>query len=167
MPNSKESGLTRLTSLPSQESRPIVRAKFRVFRRFPFALALITITAVTLLSACGPAAYVPPPITVTFTPGFLPPTEMTVSEQCGVAATVTNDPKNQGLNWTATCGSANCGFYSGGGGGSAIPITYNSPPVVPSGGTVTLTATSVTDPTKSVSSSPITIGSTSSGCIAP
>lgn len=130
-------------------------------------ILFLIIAAAVFLPACGPAAYVAPPITVTFTPGFLPPTEMTVSEQCGVAATVTNDPKNQGLDWTVTCSSASCGFFSGGGGESAIPITYNSPTVTPSGGTVTLTATSVTDPKKSVSSSPITIGSTSSGCTSP
>jgi uncharacterized membrane protein YgcG len=129
--------------------------------------ALIAVVALALLSACGPAAYVAPPISVTFTPGFTPPTAMTVSEQCGVAATVTNDPKNQGVTWKAACGSSSCGTFSNGGGGSSIPITYTSPATIPTGNTVTLTATSVTDPTKSVTSSPITIGLTSSGCTAP
>lgn len=130
--------------------------------------ALIAAAALAFLAACGPAAYVAPPISVTFTPSFTPPTAMTVSEQCGVAATVTNDSKNQGVTWKAACGSASCGtFTPTPASASAEPITYTSPATIPTGNTVTLTATSVTDPTKSVSSSPITIGLTSSGCTAP
>jgi hypothetical protein len=93
---------------------------------------------------------------------------MTVSQQCGVAATVTNDSKNQGVNWTAACGSASCGaFTPTAASASTEPITYTSPAAIPTGNTVTLTATSVTDPTKKAVSTPITIGATSDGCIAP
>jgi hypothetical protein len=110
----------------------------------------------------------PPAITVTFTPGFTPPSAMTVSEECGVAATVTNDSKNQGVTWKATCGSASCGtFTPTAASASTDPITYTSPPSIPTGATVTLTATSVTDPTKNATSTPITIGTTSDGCVAP
>jgi len=131
-------------------------------------LALISIAA-ALFSACGTQSFTPPPIAVAFTDGFTPPTAMTVSEQCGVAATVTNDNKNQGVTWTATCGSANCGGFTPltAKSASTVPITYTSPAAIPAGNTVTLTATSVTDPTKSVASAPITIGATSSGCTAP
>jgi hypothetical protein len=93
-------------------------------------------------------------------------------EQCGVAATVTNDSKNQGVSWTATCdssGAGACGTFTPliAKSASTVPITYTAPAAAPTGGTVTLTATSITDPTKSISSSPIAIGSTSSGCTAP
>lgn len=129
---------------------------------------LLTIAAAIFLPACGPAAYVAPPISVAFTTGETPPTAMTVSESCGVAATVTNDSKNQGVTWKVTCGSAGCGtFTPTDASASTVPITYTSPAAIPAGNTVTLTATSVTDPTKSVASAPITIGTTSSGCTAP
>ena len=121
-----------------------------------------------LLAACGSQNSAQPAISVTFTPGFTPPTAMTVSEQCGVAATVTNDPKNAGVTWMAACSNAPCGtFIPSAASASEVPITYMAPAMAPTGGTVTLTATSVTDPTKSVTSSPIQIGETSSGCTAP
>jgi hypothetical protein len=130
--------------------------------------AIIAAVALALFSACGASNSTPPAITVTFTPGFTPPTAMTVSEECGVAATVTNDSKNQGVDWTATCGSASCGtFTPTAASASTDPITYNSPSSIPTGATVTLTATSVTDPTKKAVSTPITIGTTSDGCVAP
>jgi hypothetical protein len=131
-------------------------------------LAFIVIAALALLSACGAQNSMVPAITVTFTPGFAPPTAMTVSEQCGVAATLTNDTKNQGVKWTATCGSASCGIFTPtAASASGIPITYTSPAVAPAGGTVTLIATSVTDSTKNATSTPIPIGTNSSGCTAP
>jgi hypothetical protein len=139
------------------------KANGRRLRGLP---ALLTIAAIALLSACGPASYMAPPITVTFTPGFTPPTAMTVSEQCGVAATVTNDSKNQGVTWTASCSTAPCGtFTPTNASASTIPITYTGPATA--GDTVTLTATSVTDPTKKAVSSAITIGQSSAGCTAP
>ena len=130
--------------------------------------ALILIAALALLSACGAQNSTPPAIAIAFTPGFTPPTAMTVSEECGVAATITNDSKNQGVKWTATCGSASCGtFTPTAASASTEPITYTSPATVPTGGTVTVTATSVTDPTKNATSPPIPIGQNSTGCTAP
>ena len=173
MPNSIQRTPAALpVAVPYAEVKPDVQPKVQPeekTQRFRQLATLAAVAALALLAACGPAAYVAPPISVTFTPGFTPPTEMTVSQQCGVAATVTNDSKNQGVSWMATCSSANCGGFTPltAKSASTVPITYTSPAVAPSGGTVTLTATSVTDPTKSVSSSPIAIGSTSSGCTAP
>jgi hypothetical protein len=130
--------------------------------------ALIAIAALAILSACGAQNTPPPAISVTFTPGYTPPTAMTVSEECGVAATVANDSKNQGVTWKATCGSASCGtFTPTAASASAIPITYTSPATIPTGGTVTLTATSVTDPTKNATSPAIPIGQNSAGCTEP
>jgi hypothetical protein len=140
-------------------------SKINLLRQLP---ALIAAVALALFAACGAANSTPPAITVAFTPGFTPPTAMTVSQQCGVAATVTNDSKNQGVTWTAACGSPSCGaFTPTAASASTDPITYTSPAAIPTGNTVTLTATSVTDPTKKAVSTPITIGTTSDGCIAP
>lgn len=131
-------------------------------------IVLIMIAALALFPACGANSSTPPAITVAFTPGFTPPTAMTVSEPCGVAATVTNDTRNQGVKWTASCSNAPCGtFTPTAASASMVPITYTSPPTAPTGGTVTLIATSVTDPTKNATSAPIPIGQNSAGCTAP
>ena len=147
---------------------PVDRRPEANSRRLRQLSALITIAALALLSACGASSVTPPAISVAFTPGFTPPTAMTVSEACGVAATLTNDSKNQGVTWKVTCGSASCGtFTPSAASASSIPITYTSPAAIPSGGTVTLIATSVTDPTKNATSTPIPIGQNSAGCTAP
>lgn len=135
-----------------------------------FRLALVIAAAmIVLLAACGNQNSSLPAITVTFTPSFLPPTSMIVNEQCGIAATVTNDNKNAGVNWKVTCGSeGQCGSFSAFPTSSAVPVTYTAPATIPNGNTVTITATSVTDPTKFVSSSPIPITQTvSAGCVQP
>jgi len=130
-------------------------------------VAPITVALVFFLAGCGAQSYSPPAIVVTFNQGFPPPTSIMVSDSCGVAANVTNDSKNQGVDWTVTCGSAQCGEFAGTG-LSGMPITYTAPAAIPNGNTVIMTATSVTDPTKFVSSSPIPITQTPSvNCIHP
>jgi len=92
------------------------------------------------------------PITVSFTTGYVIPSSLAVSGAHPFGATVTNDATNAGVYWTATCASSACGsfsrtittIYTGG-------TSYVAPSVVPAGGTVTVTATSVADTTKSVS----------------
>ena len=145
--------------------------KLPTFRAFPtlrFLGLLFPITvAVAVLSACGNQNSTPPAIAVTFTPGFIPPTAMTPNDPCGVAATVANDSKNQGVKWTVVCTGTGCGdgsFSPTQFSASTEPITYTSPTTA---STVTLTATSVTDPTKFLSTSAIPIGQNSDGCVAP
>jgi len=123
-----------------------------------------------LLAACGSQNSSTIPITVTFTQGFLPPTSMMEGDSCGIAATVTNDNKDAGVNWSVTCASApQCGSFSLFPTSSGVPVTYTAPGNPPAGdGTVTVTAASVTDSTKFVSSSPIPInGSPSVNCVKP
>lgn len=124
---------------------------------------LIAVGAALLMSACGTQTS-QSFITVSFTPAFMPPTAMKYGEQCGVAATIANDDKNQGVNWSAACSPAPCGTFTPGTSDSTDPVTYESPA---SGGatSVTLTATSVTDPTKKVTSPAIPLGTSSSGCV--
>jgi len=133
------------------------------------ALVLIATALMVLVAACGSQNSTLPAITVTFTQSFEPPTSVIVNEQCGIAATVTNDNKNAGVNWKVTCGSeSQCGSFGPFPTSSTVPVTYTAPATVPNGNTVTVTATSVTDPTKFVSSSPIPITQTvSSGCVQP
>jgi len=68
-----------------------------------------------------------------------------------VSATVSNDSMNAGVSWS--CAPANaCGLFSPSSTASAMATTYTAPAVVPAGGQVTVTAKSITDPTKSASS---------------
>ena len=126
---------------------------------------LMAVGAMLLLATCGTQSS-SSFISVTFTPGYVPPTAMNYSEQCGVAATVTSDYKNQGVKWSVACSTATCGTFTSGISGSTVPIVYESPA---SGGatSVTLTAASVTDPTKFVTSPSIPLGQGSAGCVSP
>jgi dienelactone hydrolase len=70
-------------------------------------------------------------------------------------ATIANDPKNQGVGWSLTqagtaCSPA-CGTLSLATTPSASPVTYSAPATLPTSAVVTLTASSVTDSTKTAS----------------
>ena len=129
------------------------------------AMIVTSMTAAVALIACGDPKYQPPAIVVTFSPYFPPPTSLNTGTTTGIAAVVTNDPKNAGVNFTCVpagdCGSFNPALIA-----SNVPTCYQAPGTVPSNSTVTLTATSVSDPTKFISSAPIAIsrGDPVSGC---
>jgi hypothetical protein len=65
-----------------------------------------------------------------------------------LTAAVANDPANAGVTWTVTCGGAGaCGTLTPGTNtNDVIAASYQAPSAVPGGGTVTITATSVTNP---------------------
>ncbi len=65
-----------------------------------------------------------------------------------IANDVTANPEVQ---WTVTCGSAACGSFNPTATTSEEPTAYTAPAAIPDGSTVTVAATSMTDPTKSVS----------------
>jgi hypothetical protein len=69
-----------------------------------------------------------------------------------LTATVTNDAKSQGVNWTlsgANCTGAACGTIVPSKSASGQQVTYTAPPNMPSpSAVVTVTATSVSDATK-------------------
>ena len=90
------------------------------------------------------------PISIAFT-GVTVPSSLDENTTTSLFATVTNDPSDAGVQWTATCGSGACGSFQPTQTKSGYVTTYTAPSVVPTGGTVTLTATSVTDTSKSVS----------------
>jgi len=113
-----------------------------------FASAALTIW----LTACGGGGGstpppTPPAISVAFTAA--PPSSLGVGATTSITATVSNDSANAGVKWTATCGSAACGTFSAASTASGAPTTYTAPGTPVS--SVTVTATSVTDSTKSVS----------------
>jgi hypothetical protein len=79
------------------------------------------------------------------------PNSLLVNTQLSFTATVTNDPLNAGVIYTATCGSSACGSFNPIQVQSLSNSIYTAPSIVPSGNTVTITATSVTDTSKSAS----------------
>ncbi len=110
--------------------------------------------------ACGDPKGQSPPIVVTFSSTYTIPASLTTGSTTGIEALVANDNQNAGVTFTCTpdTPAGECGSFTPPATGSNVPSCYQAPAAVPGGdGTVTLTATSVTDPTKSVSSTPIAI----------
>jgi hypothetical protein len=133
-----------------------------------FAHVLVATGMAVLLAGCGSVNSKPQSqISVAFTAGFAPPSSMNGDSTVSIAATVANDPSNQGVHWTVSCGSGPCGSFNPTSTGSAMSTQFSAPLAVAGNG-VTVTATSVADNTKSVSAT-ITIaqGASISVTIAP
>jgi dienelactone hydrolase len=64
-------------------------------------------------------------------------------------ATVGNDPSNKGVTWTVSCSPSPCGSVSPTSTASGVAITYTAPGLPSTDLTVAVTATSVSDSTKS------------------
>jgi hypothetical protein len=117
---------------------------------------------VTLLNGCGGTSHPQiGPIAFTNASGASVPavTSLAVNGQVYLVATVTNDNELLGVSWTVTCGSAvppggssidsSCGSFNPTQTASGpVPLyqstgivtTYNAPPIIPKGMTVTITA---------------------------
>ncbi|MEI9978446.1 MAG: hypothetical protein WDN23_05495 [Edaphobacter sp.] len=89
------------------------------------------------------------PISVSFAPA--PPSTLQVGASAQFRAALNSDVTNAGVRWSVICGSTDCGFFGPVETVSGGATTYVAPAAVPLGGTVQVTATSVADPTKSVS----------------
>lgn len=90
-----------------------------------------------------------------------PPASVQAGATAQLTAVVTNDSKSGGVNWTcAPAGS--CGSFNPAMTASGTATTYTAPATAPSGGSVTVTATSVTDGTKYANAS-ISITAASGG----
>jgi hypothetical protein len=91
------------------------------------------------------------PISVTISQGVTNNT-IVINASSHLAAIVSSDPSNAGVDWTVMCPSPGaCGSFSPTHTGSGAITTFTAPAAVPTGGSVTITATSTTDPTKSAS----------------
>ncbi len=97
------------------------------------------------------------PISVQFTSTLT--SSMKTNASSFFTARVTNDPKNAGVIWTATCSATTCGLFNPATTPSQSGTSYTSPSIAPTDGTVTITATSLTDTTKSVSTTVAITGS--------
>jgi hypothetical protein len=103
-----------------------------------------TKSASTTITITPPAA-----ISVSFNPH--PPSALAISQSASLTAVVSNDNANAGVTWTLSCGSAQCGNLNPTTTPSGSPTSYVAPSAIPSGSTVTVKATSVSDTTKSAS----------------
>jgi hypothetical protein len=100
------------------------------------AVAQSTIT-ITSTSTALNVSFVTPP------PQFLP-----VNQSAAITAMVNNDTSNEGIDWTVTCASGSaCGSLSPAHTDGGAFVNYTAPSAIPTGNTVTLTATSTFDPT--------------------
>ena len=108
-----------------------------------------SVTSDPAQSSTASLTIVTTPVEVSFS--SLPPASLELNAQQTLQALVSNDPAGAGVIWTASCASSACGSFNPP--TSASNTTYTAPSVVPSGGTVTIAATSLTDTTKSASAS--------------
>ncbi|HTT25273.1 MAG TPA: hypothetical protein VMG82_40540, partial [Candidatus Sulfotelmatobacter sp.] len=110
----------------------------------------------------------PPPISVSIAP---PSASVQSGNTQAFAATVQNDSQDKGVTWSlsgAGCSGTSCGTLSAASSASGMPITYTAPIAVPNPASVSLTATSVADNTKSaVAAITVTAASTGSVSLSP
>ena len=115
----------------------------------------VTVTATsvtdTTKTATATITITPPaqPIAVTLAPA--PPSSLTVNATANLTANVANDSANGGVKWTVSCSSSACGSFNPAQTASGAMTIFTAPPAVPTGNMVIVTATSVTDSTKSAS----------------
>ena len=145
--------------LPVLDSPFPVAFDFRMFSRHSTArlriaiqAAFVTAILATLFPGCGDPKAMPPAIGVTFDLTNYPiPAQLNTGASTPVAAIVTNDSQNAGVAFSCTPAGTCGGFSPSSPTGSDVPVCYLAPDSVPAQNPVTLTATSVTDATKSAS----------------
>ncbi|HEX8837838.1 MAG TPA: putative Ig domain-containing protein [Candidatus Acidoferrum sp.] len=124
-------------------------------RDHSWILEILVLGAVAGGTGCngGSAAPPPPPISVSIAPSSAQTVDQ--GQATNFTANVSNDSSNQGVNWTLTqngtaCSPA-CGTISPAKTSSGAPATYTAPASVNANVQFNVTATSVTDASKSAS----------------
>ncbi len=112
-------------------------------------LLLVCACVISTLVGCGGGSSptTPPPPAISVALSTAPPASLQASQSAPVAATVTNDSANAGVDWSCAPSGA-CGSFSAAHTASGTATTYTAPAAVPTGGAVTITAKSTTDSTK-------------------
>jgi hypothetical protein len=115
----------------------------------------VTVTATSIATPAKSASATitivsPIPISVSF---FVPPpASLQVNSSTPLLAAIANDVSaTPRVQWTVACNSTSCGSFSSTTTADEVGTTYTAPAAISSGNTVTVTATSLTDSTKSVS----------------
>lgn len=93
------------------------------------------------------------PIAVAIVASAPPPFALPVSGTMSLTGTLSNDYTVGGgsINWSLSCQSSDCGSLGATKTPSGTAVTYTAPAAVPTANTVTVMATSVTDPSVSTS----------------
>jgi hypothetical protein len=92
----------------------------------------------------------PQPIAISFE--AVTPASLQINAIYSFSAKITNDiSANPQVKWSATCPGGPCGSFNPATTTNEASSSYTAPSAIPSGNVVTVTATSVTDPTKSAS----------------
>jgi hypothetical protein len=108
------------------------------------------------------------PISVSITPTS---SNLLVTGVQMFTATVVNDAANAGVTWSVApaggtvCSGIACGTLSSSSTASGAPTTYSAPSSAPAGATITITATSVTDGSKSASATVRIISGVNNGSL--
>ena len=110
----------------------------------------LTAASVFVLTGCGGGGggSIGPSISVAFSGN--PPSAIVAGATTQIAAVVNGDSTHAGAKWSVNCGSAQCGSISPTSTSSGSNTTFTAPAAVPSAAIVTITATSVADPSQSV-----------------
>ncbi|HJT71546.1 MAG TPA: hypothetical protein VJ731_15205 [Terriglobales bacterium] len=119
--------------------------------RFQRSILLTCVAAIFVYAGCAGRSSAPAPsISVAFT-GALP-SSVQAGGTLKLTASVSNDPSNAGVDWSANCGSSGgCGSFNPTHTASGGPTTYTAPSAVPAGNVVTISAASTANTTKSFS----------------
>jgi hypothetical protein len=129
-----------------------------------YRVALIVL--VLMITGCSGSSGTPnPPAAISVALSPQPPSSTDTGSTINLTAVVSNDSANAGVKWTVTCGSSQCGSFSTASTASGTATKFTAPASVPKPATVAITATSVTDSTKtasatitiSIPSAPITV----------
>src|ERR1700734_24136 len=123
----------------------------------PSAIPSGKIVTITATSVANPSLSVPStvtivapiPISVSF--AATPPASLQIGAEFQLTAIIDNDVSaNPEVTWTVACGTTtSCGSFQPATTASGSATVYTAPATIPAGGSVTVTATSVTDKTKS------------------
>lgn len=152
-------GTTRFVYFNNFAYVPFIPSGSTVTYKAPAAIpspATVSLTAASVTSPGTTAAAtitVASTATVNVTVAPANPSTTAGGATVALTATVTNDPANKGVTWAINpgCGAA-CGTISATSSASGVPITYTPPATLTSTQSVTVTATSVADNTKSATS---------------
>src|SRR5882762_7367458 len=121
-------------------------------------MVTITASSVTDSTKSASASVTIPGLSVVLsTP---PPPSLAASGTATITATVSSDTAAKGVTWSCTP-AGTCGSFNPTSTASAVSTTYTAPASPPSGGKVTITASSVTDPNKNASATVIIPGTAS------
>jgi hypothetical protein len=123
-----------------------------------YRVALILL--VLMIAGCSSSGSPNPPEAISVALSPQPPSSTGTGSTINLTAVVSNDSANAGVTWSVTCGSSQCGSFSTASTASGTATKFTAPTSAPKPATVAITATSVTDSTKSASAT-ITISTPS------